>query len=285
MASTGSSVTDGDRDTKGGSGTSSGSGTSTVALNYDVLSRALADNGTVLLIGSLGATRAMWAPQLPTLTENYQVISVDIRGHGDSPAPEGPYSMEELAADVVAVLDQEGVEVAHVVGLSLGGAIAQTLALDSADRVRSLTLISTASKFGTAEAWEDKAELVHREGTQALAPNVVKNWFTDQCFETQPDLPQTFADTISATSDTGYAGCCGALATFDSRERLSSIAAPTLIIAGEQDTSTALEVVHSLHDGIPLSSMATFSPARHLVNVEQSALVNAALLAHFDSVQ
>lgn len=261
------------------------SSTDSVALNYDVLSRALADNGTVLLIGSLGATRAMWSPQLPTLTENYQVIAVDVRGHGDSPAPEGPYTMDALAADVLAVLDAESVEKAHVVGLSLGGAIAQTLALDHPDRLDSLTLISTAPKFGTKQAWLDKAELVDREGTQALAPTVVRNWFTDQCFEAQPDLPQSFADTISATSDTGYAGCCGALASFDSRERLASISVPTLVIAGEQDTSTALEVVHSLHDGIPASAMATFSPAKHLVNVEQSALVNAALMAHFDSVQ
>lgn len=244
-----------------------------------------ADAPAVLLLGSLGASRAMWAPQVRALADRFRIITVDLRGHGESPAPEGEYTMEGLADDAVELLDELGIADAHIAGLSLGGAVAQTLALEHPERVRSLTLISTAPKFGETRAWLDKAELVATEGTGTLSATVVGNWFTDTCFEHTPELPQTYATGIEATSDTGYAGCCHALAAFDSREKLAGIEERirlrTLVLAGEQDTSTAVEVVRSLHERIDGSRFAALSPARHLVTVEQSELANGILAAHW----
>nr|WP_120491970.1 3-oxoadipate enol-lactonase [Corynebacterium lactis] len=258
--------------------------TKSVAIEYTAHAINHRDGGTVVLLGSLGTTQDMWEPQVAALSEKYQVITPDVRGHGDSPAPEGPWTMSDLAADVVAILDEEGIDRAHFVGLSLGGAIAQTIALEHPDRVESLTLSSTAPKFGTPEVWQDKAELVLREGTKALVDGVVHNWFTDACFDTNPDLPARFATMVEDCPDAGYAGCCGALATFDTRDRLAEISAPTLVIAGKQDTSTAIEVVTSLHDGIPGSRMVVVSPAKHLLSAEVPEYYTAALLAHIDSV-
>ncbi len=239
----------------------------------------------VLLLGSLGATRGMWAPQIRVLGDYFRVIAADLRGHGESPAPVGPYTMPELAADAVELLDDLGVGAAHVAGLSLGGAVAQTLALEHPDRVRSLALMSTAPKFGETDAWLDKAELVGREGTGALADTVVRNWFTDACFARTPELPASYSEGIACTSDDGYAGCCHAIAGFDSRDRLPAveerIRLATLVVAGEQDTSTALEVVRGLHERLDGSRMVTLSPAKHLVNVEQADLVNSTLAAHW----
>lgn len=259
--------------------------TNSVAIEYTAHAINHREGGTVVLLGSLGTTQDMWEPQVAALGEKYQVITPDTRGHGDSPIPEGEWTMSDLAADVIAVLDEEGVDTAHFVGLSLGGAIAQTIALEYPGRVASLTLSSTAPKFGTPGAWKDKAELVGREGTQALADGVVHNWFTDGCFETNPDLPARFTQMVIDCPDAGYAGCCGALAAFDSRERLAEITAPTLVIAGKQDTSTPLDVVTSLHDGIPGSSMVVVSPAKHLLSAETPGYYTAALLTHIDAVE
>ncbi|WP_448852176.1 alpha/beta fold hydrolase [Corynebacterium sp. 335C] len=241
----------------------------------------------VVLLGSLGATRGMWAPQIRVLGDHFRIIAADLRGHGESPAPEGPYTMEELAGDVVELLDDLRVDAAHVAGLSLGGAVAQTLALTHPDRVRSLTLLSTAPKFGEEQAWLDKAELVAKEGTGALAETVVGNWFTDACFARTPELPATYADGIRATDDAGYAGCCRAIAGFDSREALAGveerIRLATLVVAGEQDTSTAVDVVRGIHERMDGSRMTTISPAKHLVTVEQADLANAVLAAHWSA--
>ncbi|WP_295623927.1 3-oxoadipate enol-lactonase [uncultured Corynebacterium sp.] len=246
-----------------------------VALAHD--SFGPADAPTAILLGSLGADRSMWSPQVEALSDRFRIITADLRGHGESPAPAGEYAMGDLAGDVLALMDSLGVDRAHVVGLSLGGAVAQTLALEHPERLESLTLISTAPKFGESDAWLDKADKVRAEGTEALAETVVANWFTDECFESNPELPRRFADGIRATSDEGYAGCCHAIAGFDSRDRLGDVAVDAWVIAGEQDTSTPLEVVASLHDSIPDAPLTTISPAKHLVNVEKPEPVNRLL--------
>lgn len=255
-----------------------------MAIDYTAHAINHKGNGAVVLIGSLGTTQEMWEPQVAALSEKYQVITPDVRGHGESPIPAGEWDMSHLAADIIEVLDEEDIERAHFVGLSLGGAIAQTIALEHANRVVSLTLSSTAPKFGTPEAWQDKAATVRDKGTVALADTVVRNWFTDACFDTTPELPARFRDMIADCPDDGYIGACGALSRFDTRERLGDITAPTLVIAGKQDTSTSLDVVTSLHDGIPGSTMVVISPAKHLLNQETPAYYNAALLAHIDGI-
>lgn len=232
---------------------------------------------TAILLGSLGASRDMWDPQVEALSESARIITVDLRGHGESPAPAGEYAMTDLADDVLALMDSLEIDRAHIVGLSLGGAVAQTIALEHPARLRTLTLISTAPKFGESDAWLEKAEQVRAEGTGVLADTVVGNWFTDECFAENPELPKHFADGIRATSDEGYAGCCHAIAGFDSRERLGDITVPTWVVAGEEDTSTPLDVVTSLYDGIPDSSLTEISPAKHLVNVEVPEAVNRVL--------
>ncbi|MFD5867916.1 3-oxoadipate enol-lactonase [Corynebacterium sp. NPDC060344] len=236
---------------------------------------------TAILLGSLGASRDMWDPQVEALAGAARIVTVDLRGHGESPAPTGEYAMGDLADDVLALMDSLGIDRAHLVGLSLGGAVAQTIALEHPERLHTLTLISTAPKFGETETWLDKADTVRAEGTGALADTVVGNWFTDECFDANPALPRRFAEGIRTTSDDGYAGCCHAIAGFDSRERLADIAVPTHVIAGEEDTSTPLDVVTSLYDAIPHADLTTISPAKHLVNIEKAEQVNRVLAQHW----
>ena len=254
------------------------SGRSTVRLDVK-LTGETADAIPVVLIGSLGSDRSMWEEQIGPLSEKWPLIAVDLRGHGASPVPDGPYSMPALAADVLATLDNLRVRRAHIVGLSLGGAIAQQIALDAPERVTSLTLVSTAAKFGEEQTWRDKAATVRSEGTKALADTVARNWFTPTFGEAG-----AFAEyeaMVSACPDEGYAACCEALAAFDSRPRLGEISAPTLVISAADDPSTPPDVVRVLADGIPGARLESVSPAAHLVNVEQAAVVNQLLADHF----
>src|SRR5688572_15316206 len=122
----------------------------------------------LLLINSIGSTRDMWARQMPAFTSAWRVIRYDARGHGASSVPRGPYTLDQLGRDALAILDDVGVAAAHVCGISLGGMTAQWLGLNAADRVHSLVLANTAARIGTIESWTDRISLVHRNGMSAV---------------------------------------------------------------------------------------------------------------------
>ncbi|WP_036520197.1 3-oxoadipate enol-lactonase [Nocardia sp. 348MFTsu5.1] len=236
---------------------------------------------TVVLLGSLGSTSAMWDPQRQALADDgFRVIAMDLRGHGDSPTPPGPYSVAELADDVIATLDSLGVSAFHVVGLSLGGAVAQQLAISYPARVTTLALLCTAAKFGEPDGWFDRAATVRAQGTAAIADAVVARWFTMDLAGSDTLLVHAALDMVTGTDDEGYAACCDALAHWDSRDDLAAIGAPTLAIAGAQDPSTPPATLQVLVDGIAGSRLEILDPGAHLVNQEQPTAVSALLRDH-----
>ncbi len=247
-----------------------------VELAYDLVEAAPPSTVTVVLIGSLGSDRSMWNPQVQALTAVADVVAVDLRGHGLSPVPTGPYTVTELADDVLAVLDSLGRERVHVIGLSLGGAVAQWLAVNHPGRVDSLTLLCTSARFGEPQGWLDRAATVRTSGTQSLADAVLARWFTT---EFDGDTI-TFRQMIASTPDEGYAACCEALAGWDSRADLGKITAPTLVIAGEHDPATTPADMRILADGIPDAEFHVLSPAAHLANIEQSEQVSRLIIEH-----
>ena len=251
---------------------------SACTLAYDIVGPE--DAPAVVLLPSLGATRRMWDWQTKDLADRFRIITVDLRGHGESPAPAEEYSIAELAEDVLALIDDLGIERVNITGISLGGAVAQFFAQAYPERTETLTAISTTTRFGQRRDWLDKAELVTEEGTQALADSVVARWFTPTWAQRNPEIVQDFYNAIVETSDSGYAGCCHALAHFDSSAYLARVNAPTLVIAGQTDPSTPLEAVNRVRSGIVGSRMVTIDPAAHLVTVQQADLVNS-LLAGF----
>ena len=146
-----------------------------------------ADGPAVVLSNSLGSTHVMWAPQLAELEERFMVIRYDTRGHGKSPVPAGPYSIDDLADDVIALLDGLGVERAHIVGLSLGGMTAMRLAARNPERVDRLVLLCTGAQLPPAEAWLERAATVREYGSGAVAEAVVARWFTPELREANPE--------------------------------------------------------------------------------------------------
>lgn len=240
------------------------------------------DAPLVLLIGSLGSTLEIWAPQVPALTERFRVVRYDTRGHGRSPVPTGPYSLDDLVDDAVALLDRLGARQAHVVGLSLGGMTAMRLAARQPERVDRLALLCTTARFPSAAPWRDRAATVRSEGVAAVARAVVERWFTEQLRAADPSLVPRWEQVVAATPAEGYASCCEAVAAMDLLPDLTQIGAPTLAVAGENDPSTPPSHLQTIADGVAGARLLVLPQAAHLANVEQPTAVNAALLAHLD---
>jgi 3-oxoadipate enol-lactonase len=235
----------------------------------------------VVLSNSLGADRAMWDPQVPALAERYRVVTYDARGHGGSPVPAGPYSMDDLVDDLLALLDRVGAERAHVVGLSLGGMTAMRLAARAPERVGRLVLLCT-SAYIPGPTYAERATQARSAGTGALAPAVVSRWVTPGFAAGHPDVVARLEAMVANTPDEGYAGCCEALAAMDLRPDLARITAPTLVVSGAQDPALPAEHQQAIADGIRGAELVTFDPGAHLVNVEQPLQVTGALLGHLE---
>jgi 3-oxoadipate enol-lactonase len=252
---------------------------SAVAVSYTV--DGAEDAPVVVLSNSLGATRGMWDPQVPALAERYRVVTYDTRGHGDSPAPPGPYSLDDLVDDLVALLDEVGAERAHVAGLSLGGMTAMRLAAGEPERVHRLAVLCTSAK-PDPQPFLDRAVAVRSGGTAPLAPTVASRWVTPPFAAQHPDLVARLEAMIAGSDDEGYAACCEVVAAVDLREDLGRITAPTLVVSGAEDVALPPPHQQAIVDGIPGAELLTVSPGAHLANLERISEVTGALLRHFD---
>jgi 3-oxoadipate enol-lactonase len=238
------------------------------------------DAPALVLSNSLGTTLDMWDPQLPWLTERFRVIRYDHRGHGGSPVPHGPYSIEELGGDLLALLDRLGIERAHVCGASMGGQVAMWTAAHAPDRVDRLVLVCTSPAFGPPDLWAERARIVRADGTGAVAATVVARWFTPDFAAAHPEVVERFRAMIASTPAEGYASCCGAVGAADLSPELGAIRARTLVIAGAQDPAVPRELTQELVDGIAGSRLEVLDPAAHLSSVERSDRVTELILGH-----
>ena len=238
------------------------------------------DAPVVVLLGSLGSTRAMWDLQVPALSERFRVVRCDARGHGRSPAPPGPYAVDDLVDDVLAVLDRLEVRRASLVGLSLGAITAARLAVRAPERVDRLALLATSARFGPESGWRDRGATVRAHGTAAIAQMIVGRWITPEGRERDPDLVARCEEMVASTSDEAYAACCDLLADLDLRPDLPRIAAPTLVVGGADDPATPLPHLQALAEGVPGARLLVLPDCAHLLVLEQPRAVDAALLAH-----
>ncbi|MGH3452770.1 MAG: 3-oxoadipate enol-lactonase [Nocardioidaceae bacterium] len=234
----------------------------------------------VLLVNGLGTTLEVWDRVVPGLSEEGRVVRYDLRGHGRTPATPGPYTIAELAADALAVLDAVGVERAHVVGTSLGGMVAQWLASNVPDRVARLVLICTAARLGEPDFWRQRADLALREGAAATSAAVVPRWFTPGFREQHPDQVARVVDMLAGCDMAGYAGCCLAIGAYDQREDLGTIAAPTLVIGGAEDPAISSALLAELAAGIPDADLEVVPGGAHLLAVEHPDTVRRLISTH-----
>ena len=220
----------------------------------------------LLFASSLGTTHEMWDPQAAALADEFRVLRYDHRGHGGSPVPPGPYSIDDLAGDALALLDELGVERATFVGLSIGGAVAITAALRAPHRFERLVLCSTAARFPPPEQWHERAATVRADGVEAVADGALGRWLTP---EAPAELREQLRAMLVSTPREGYAACCEALAGYDARGRLGELTMPITAIAGADDPTTPPPALQAIVDDVPNGRLHVIERARHISNVER----------------
>lgn len=239
-----------------------------------------ADAPAVVMLGSLGSELAIWDPQVRELHATFRIVRLDLRGHGGSPVPPGPYDIADLGADVLATLDSLGVDRASLCGISLGGAVALWLAANAAERVDRLVVCFSSACFGGREAWLGRAGLVRADGTDAVAEAAVGRWFTAEFAARRPDVVTAMRAMIAATPAEGYAACCEALAEFDLRAELGAIRAPTLVISGGADPATPPEHGELIAAGVAGATFVELAELAHLGSFERPDLVTPLIGSH-----
>jgi 3-oxoadipate enol-lactonase len=240
--------------------------------------------GRAVVMGcSLGSTARMWQPVAARLAETYRVVVLETRGHGRSPVPPGPYTIDELGADFLHTIDELGIGSFGYVGLSLGGQVGMWLASEVPDRVDALSLWCTAPVLGTAQSWHERAETVREHGTAAVAAPAMPRWFTPSYLETHSTDVADWEAMIASIPAEGYAACCDALAGSDLTGRLAAITAPTLVVAGESDPTAPPQLMREMADRIATSRLEVLSPAAHLAAIEQPGAAADLLLDHLGS--
>jgi 3-oxoadipate enol-lactonase len=239
------------------------------------------ETGPAVMLGaSLGTDLSLWDELAADLSRDHRVVRFDTRGHGRSPAPDGGYTLEGLAADVVALADELGIDRFAYVGLSLGGAIGQVLALTHPQRLTSLVLACTAPVFGEPATWRERAGLVRRDGLEPLVEPTFGRWFTDEFRSSQPEQVARVRDMFLATPRAGYAGCCEALATYDVTDRLGRIEVPTRVVIGAEDPGTTPEVGRSMVAAIRNADLVVVEGAAHIANLARPDEFRSAVRGH-----
>ncbi|MCC6000631.1 MAG: 3-oxoadipate enol-lactonase [Pararhodobacter sp.] len=233
------------------------------------------DGAPLVLVNSLGTDLRLWDKVMPLLPAGLRVIRHDKRGHGLSDAPPAPYSMGALVRDLERLLDHLQVTGAMVVGLSIGGMIAQGLAVKRLDLVRALVLSNTAAKIGTADMWRERIALVEAQGIEALADTVMERWFP-AAFRASAECAG-WRHMLCRTPVQGYAGCSAAIAGSDFMPSTATLRLPALGIAGSEDGSTPPDLVRETMALIPGSRVALIRGSGHLPCVDQPAAYAAEL--------
>lgn len=237
------------------------------------------DAPPLVLVNSLGMDARMWEPQMEALSARFRVVRYDSRGHGQSDAPPGSYTLDGLSLDLIALLDALHIDRADVCGLSLGGMVAQWVAIYQPDRVGHIVLSNTAARIGSVESWTERIESVRYGGIGAIRDAVIGRFLSERFRHAHPDEAQRITAILEATSPEGYIATCEALRDADLRAEIGRITAPVLVLGSVHDVSTPPEQARELQQAIAGSHLVILEDAAHLANVEQPEIFTAHLLS------
>ncbi len=234
---------------------------------------------------SLAAHSGMWEPQLSQLNQHFTVLRYDIRGHGQTQASGGPYTLTQLAEDVHGLLQHLDVQRTHWIGLSLGGMIGQTLAIHHPEVLDHVVIANSTGQGApnAAQIWADRATLARTQGMAALVQPTLSRWFTDPYREQHPEVMAQIGHMIQNTPVEGYAGCCAAIAELATLEKLKKLQQPCLVLVGDQDMATPPAMSEQIHQHWPNSHYEVLKNAAHLSSVEQAQAFTQAVMRFIQS--
>jgi 3-oxoadipate enol-lactonase/4-carboxymuconolactone decarboxylase len=251
-----------------------------IDLFYDITGPA--DAPVLAFSNSLGTTLEMWDAQVRAFSNRYRCLRYDTRGHGRSQVVDASVSIDDLAADLAGLFDALAISRAHMIGLSLGGMTAQALAVGHPGRVESLVLMATAAYLPPPEGWDQRAQTVRAQGMGAIVETVMERWFTPDTIALSPEQVAPVRDRFVKIDPRGYAVACLAIRDMDLRSRIGAIDIPTLVIVGEDDPATPIEMAEEIAGLIPHAELTVVPEAAHLIAVEQPDAVNVLLEGHLD---
>ena len=236
---------------------------------------------------SLACNLSMWDPQMKALTQHYKVLRFDTRGHGASSAPEGPYTLEQMADDVHGLFAALGIKRTHWAGLSMGGMIGETYALKYPGVFQSMVLADTTSRRppNAAQMWGERVTIAREKGMAALVEGTLGRWFTEPYRKAHPDVMTRIGADIRNTPVAGFTGCCEAIAKIDVLDRLQEIDCPALVIVGEHDHGTPPEMAKQIQANLRGSELLIIKSAAHLSNVEQPEIFTKAMMGFLGKQQ
>jgi 3-oxoadipate enol-lactonase len=239
------------------------------------------DAPVIAFANSLGTSLEMWDDQAVELGGRFRILRFDQRGHGASPATPGPYSVEQLAADLLTLLDRLGIESVNLCGLSLGGSIAIQVASTAPERVERLVLCCTAASFPPPAQWHERAAAVRSGGMGAVVETLIERAFSPELERIRPEAYRRVEVMLRDCPPEGYAASCEALAVMDLGDLLGEIRAPTLVISGADDPVSPPERGAETAAAIAGARQLIIDGGRHLANVERPSEFSGALSHHF----
>jgi 3-oxoadipate enol-lactonase len=228
----------------------------------------------LVLSHALGCDLHMWDGVAAILEKDFTVLRYDQRCHGKSACPTGPFTVDDLADDLAALIQQQNAGPAIVAGLSLGGMVAQSIAARHPQLVKAIVIANSGSFYDDAARgiWQARIETVNKSGIAPIVDGALQRWFTPEYMADSAAAPRLDAirKTLSACDPAGYAASCAAVAGIDYRESNKSIKCPTLIIAGSKDMATPPAMSEAMQQQIPGAKLETIAGA-HLSAVEMPA--------------
>ena len=241
--------------------------------------------GTVVLLSnSLGTNLSLWDGQAAVLEKSYQVLRYDTRGHGQTGVPPGPYTIGQLGADVVHLLDRLEIERAHFCGISMGGLTGQWLGIHAPERMERLALCSTGPKIGSPETWNPRIEAIRKSGMKPVAAAVIERWLTPEFRAREPEATAQAVRMLEQSPPDGYVANCEAIRDADLWAEVGKIQAPVMVVMGDQDPATPPALGRKLAEAIPGARYVELRGS-HIINVEAEGEFNRGLLEFLSGAQ
>lgn len=243
--------------------------------------RAVGQAPTLAFSNSLGTDLRIWDAVVARLPEHFGILRYDTAGHGLSPSG-GAMSIDDHADDLAALLDAGEIDRAVIVGLSVGGLIAQALAQSAPQKVAGLVLSNTGLTIGTAEIWNARAEAIRAGGMEAIADATMERWFSPRFRRDKPEALKLWRTMLAHTPPAGYIDLGLAIRDADYAKAAARVSVPALCIAGSDDSATSVEVVRRMADALPNASLEEIAGVGHLPCIEAPDIM-ADLIARFVS--